>query len=307
MNYTFPPPAFNKGIEMVQVTPSYPALTIQDLQRYSAWDPNTGSYFLLTELPGVGEEEYILYTVTVANWKVTSVPLPDAKNLEVTSIQFDSQAKVLFGVFNEAMYSINTATGALTMKGPLNGGSSLQIVPGLCTAFDSSRGLYFIAVDDDTHGTHNLLTYSTRNNSIWLTPSLNDGDYWTLYGMGYDPKIDQMVALTANLRGYPSIKTVNYYTGNHTDLIPEWIWSDYDDGYSLWPLSPVTNQITVLDMQLNIFWITVMWLEPTSYADDDALVYYNLTKGGIEMGSGPMVVYDNAIEFTNYAWFPWKQ
>jgi len=46
-----------------------------------------------------------------------------------------------------------------------------------------------------------------------------------------------------------------------------------------------------------------MWVNPESAADDDSLVYYNLTKGGDEMGSGPMTIYVNAIELTNYVWF----
>jgi len=306
MNYTFPPPAFDKGTELVAITASYPALTIQSLGRYTSYDPNTGRYFLLTEIQGSGEEDYVIYTVNVVSLKVTFVTVPQAGHMEVTSIQYDYMNNTLYAVFDASMYTLDPTTGTLVLRGPLNGGNSqVQLEPGLCTTYDSTLGYYFISVDDEIQGTHKLLTYNTRANTIMLTPNLNNGDYWTLYGMGYDPALQQLVALTNNLRGYPSVKLVNYITGNHTDLIPEYIWGDYDYAYSLWPLSPTTQGLTQLDMKLNIFWMTVMWLEPSSEADDDALVYYNLTKGGIEMGSGPMVVYDNAIEFTNYVWFPY--
>eukprot|EP00456_Euglypha_rotunda_P020621 TRINITY_DN17952_c0_g1_i8.p1 TRINITY_DN17952_c0_g1~~TRINITY_DN17952_c0_g1_i8.p1 ORF type:complete len:209 (+),score=35.17 TRINITY_DN17952_c0_g1_i8:106-732(+) len=202
------------------------------------------------------------------------------------------------------MYTIDPTSGDIKLIGPLSTAS--EIVPGLTTCYDSNTHNYWIAVDDDIKGTHNLLTYNTRSKTSMMTPSLNNGDYWTLYGISYYPKLDQLVALTANQRGYPSIKTVDYRTGQHVDLIPEWIWSDYDYDYFLWPQSDYTNGVVWLDTELNIFWITVMWIEPTSLADDDALLYYNLTKGGVEMGSGPMVIWENAIEFTNYVWYNWN-
>jgi len=140
-----------------------------------------------------------------------------------------------------------------------------------------------------------------------VTPNLNTNDYWTLYGISYHPKLDTLVAITQNLRGWPSIKLVDYKNGNHTDLVPEWIWSDYDVDYDLWPQSTYTNQIVWLDLDLNIFWFTVQWNDPETLAQWDALLYYNLTKGGLLLGSGPMVVGENAIEFTNYVWFKWPK
>jgi len=308
MNYSFPPPAFQKGIEIVQITAAYPALTIQSLGRYSAYDPNGRRYFLLTTIGGEGQTDYAIYTVTLSTLKVEEFTVPQAAQLDVTSMQYDAMTNTLYAIFDSSLYIVFPATGNIQLVGPLNGGNSqIQVEPSLTTCYDSNLGAYFVAVDDEVSGVHKLLTYYTRTDKVVLTPNLNNGDYWTLYGMGYHPTLNTMVAVTDNLRGWPSVKLVDPVAGNHTDLIPEWIWGDYDAAYTLWLLSSRTNGLTWLDLKLNIFWMTVMYLEPTSMADDDALIYYNLTKGGDLMGSGPMVIYDNALEFTNYAWFPWPR
>jgi len=225
--------------------------------------------------------------------------------------------KTLFAIFDDDMYTIDPSTGQITLKGKLSGTTGFELVPSLTSYFDSNTGIYYVAVDDDTHGTHNLLTYFTRNNTMYMTPQLTDNDpdggdgiLWTLYGIAFNPKMGkngQLLALCQHdpfYRGYPSLKIIDVIKGNATDVIPEYIWGDYDGDYGLWELSPSTNNpLTWLDLNWNIFWMTVEWLDPETLAFEDAVVYYNLTKGGIELGSGPMVFYTNAIYLTNYVWF----
>jgi hypothetical protein len=306
MNYTLPPPAKNKGIEVVQVTPNYDGPTVMFMGRFSAYDSNTRTYYLITSVTGAGQQDYILYSIDLNKLVVTAaLSMTQAALLDLTSIEFDTTTSTLFGVFDTDMYTIDVTTAALTKRGPINGGGSTELVPSLTTAFDPASGMYFISVQNINAGTYNLLTYFTRNNSVYMTPNLQNGDHWTLYQMAYYAKQGVMLAYTQDLKGWPSIKTVDIKTGNHTDLISEFIWSDYDLEYYNYPLSPNTNEIVWLDPDLNIFWITVMYTDPENLEEYDAVVYYNLTKGGDEFGSGPMVIYGNALEFTNYVWNHW--
>jgi len=305
LHYTFPPPSEHKGTIMSNFTASYAGGTTMFIGRFTAYDFNTNRYFVLTQMDGVGDQEYILYTIKVLSNPptVSLVPVTQASKFIVTSIQYDVVDNILYAVFDTSMFTLDPSTGDIKLVGPIT--TQSEIAPGLTTYYDSNLHIYWIAVDDDIHGTHLLLSYNTRTKTSTMTPALNNGDYWTLYGMAYHPKLDLMVAITQNPRGWPSIKTVNYTNGEHVDLVPEWIWGDYDVDYDLWPQDTYTNQIEWLDLELNIFWFTVKWTDPETLAENDALVYYNLTKGGIEMGSGPMVIYVNALEFTNYVWFHW--
>jgi len=305
LNYTFPPPAEHKGTILVNVTADYPGSTTMFIGRTTAYDFNTGRYFLLTQMGGVGGFIYTLYTIQLKKSPivVTYAEMTAAEKLEVSSMQWDSVDKILYAVFDTDMYTVDPVSGNITMVGPLT--TQPEVEPSLTTCYDSNTHNYWIAVYDDLNGIHLLMTYNTRTKMSTLTPNLNNGDYWTLYGIQYYAKNDTILALTQNNRGYPSIKIVNYITGTHVDLIPEWIWGDYEPDYLLWPVSDITNGIVWVDPMLNIFWITVQYYDPETLAFDDALVYYNLTKGGIELGSGPMVIWENAIEFTNYVWYNW--
>jgi len=307
LNYTFPPPAEHKGTIMSNYTASFPGPQTMFMGRFTAWDPNTGRYFIITSTDGTGYTDYALYILKIFSVPpaVSSVACPSIKDLVITSIQWDSIDNVLYAVFGSDMYTVDITTCTAKKIGPLS--TTEEIEPGLTTTYDSNKHTYWIAVDDNLKGTKNLLSYYTRNATSYMSPKLNDGDYWVLYGINYHPKLDQIVALTIHTPlGWPSIKLVNYTSAQHVDLVPEYIWGDYDVEFDLWPQDTYTNQINQLDLDLNIFWFTTKWTDPENLAEYEAMAYYNLTKGGVEFGSGPMVVYENAISFTNWIWFKWN-
>jgi hypothetical protein len=309
LNYTFPPPATQKGTIMVNFTSDYEGPVVMFMGRFTAWDPNTGRYFILTTMDTEAGVDYLFYVIKILSTPpaVTSVVCNGTiKSLEVRSLEWDSVDNVMYGVFGTDMYTFDITDCGLKKIGPLSTTEQLDV--GLTHTYDSNKHLFWMAVDDVIKGTHNLLTYNTRTQTATMTPSLNNGDYWTLYGINYVPKLDQLIALTQHYPlGYPSIKLVNYTSGEHVDLVPEFIWGDYDIEFDLYPQDTYTNQINAYDPDLNIFWFTTKWTDPENLAEYEAMVYYNLTKGGVEMGSGPMVVYENALAFTNWIWFHWNK
>jgi hypothetical protein len=302
-NYSIPPTAEHKGIFVVNITVSYEQDIAFFLERFNAYDSNTGRYFLISEIDGDNQFLYTFYTIyTWANPVYVDPPIAmnTANKLELSSMQYDTTTNTLFAVFDDSMYIINQKTGNVTLVGPLS--TTLQIEVDYDTCYDSKAGNYFISILDLTAGYRRLMTYNTRTNSSTYTPDLNHNDYWQLYGFQYNPKNDTIIAYTYNPRGYPSLKVLNYHDGTHFDLIPEYIWGDYDYYYDLWPDSPTTNNICALDTKLNIFWMTVKYTDETM-AEWECVVYYNLTKAPTDlMGSGPEPLYENALEFTNMVW-----
>jgi len=307
-NYSIPPPAEHKGIFIVNITISYPQDIVFFLERYNAYDSKTGRYFFVTVNNDGAGNIYEFYIVNVFAEPVTVVsqPFTEANHLQMSSLQWDSQTNTLFGVLDSAIYVIDIETLALKQLGGLDlGNKSIVTLPEeYDTAFDSATGHYFVPIMDETDGIRRLVTFDTRNPSAsWMTGNLNNGDYWIMYGFKYNPKNDTLIAYTYNPRGWPSVKIIDYHTGMHWDLVPEWIWGDYDVEYTVWPDSDETNNLNALDTELNIFWMTVRYTDPED-TEYEAVVYYNLTKAPTDlMGSGPMVLYENACWFTNQQWF----
>jgi len=307
LNYTFPPPAFHKGTILVNFTADYPGSETMFIGRTTAYDFATNRFFVITTMDGTGSNVYELYVIDLKKTPpgVTQLAMPQASHLGITAAAWDSVDKVLYVLFDIELYILDPTTGDLTRFGAISSNTELEV--SLCTTYDSPSHNMWVAVYDDLAGTHHLLTYNTRTKNSSITPPLNNGDVWSLYAIQYYAKNDTMIALTDHYPlGYPSIKILDYHTGLHVDLVPEYIWGDYDYDYSLWPLSSITSGTVWLDPELNIFWLTVEYLDPETLAFDDALVYYNLSKLGVEMGSGPMVIWENAIEFTNYVWYNWN-
>jgi hypothetical protein len=315
VNYTFPPPAEHKGYELVRLTKDYPGDVEMFIGRYNAFDTNLHRYIFISGTQ-VDESEPMVYDMYTAlltapnpNNTVTHIVVdqlaPGGKDKGLWAIQYDSVDKRLFALCEDGVWEIDIATANMTFLGPLT--PTKDIFPTLCEDYDDASHQWFVAVIDSTELKY-LLTYNTRTGKSIMTPNLNptlkhDYDYWYLYGMKYVPKTDNMIVFSDNYHGGPSIKTLDYRTGNHTDLIPEYVWESYQEGMIAWdPQSVEDSNLFAYDKKMNIFWVTVMWNTPEEEIWD-ALLYYNLTKGGVEMGSGPMALDMNAVNMTNYVWF----
>jgi hypothetical protein len=315
VNYTFPPPAEHKGYELARLTKDYPGDVEMFIGKYNAYDTNLGRYILITGTQ-VDESEpmvYDMYTVLlkapVPNNTVTHIVVdglaPGGKDRGLWAIQYDSVDNKLFGICDDGVWLIDIATANMTSLGPLT--PQKNIFPTLCETYDDASHQWFIAVLDSTDLKY-LLTYNTRTGKSFKTPNLNPvlkhtEDYWYLYAMAYVARTDNLIVFADNLRGGVSIKTLDYRTGNHTDLIPEYVWESYQEGMDAWrPMSVENNNLFAYDKVKNIYWVTVQWNDPEEEIWD-TLLYYNLTKGGVEMGSGPMPLDMNSINMTNYVWF----
>jgi hypothetical protein len=315
VNYTFPPPAEHKGYELARLTKDYPGDVEMFIGKYNAYDTNNDRYILIT---GTQIEEsdpmvYDMYTVLlkapVPNNTVTHIVVdalaPKGVDKGLWAIQYDSVDKRLFALCDDGIWEIDIATGNLKSLGPMT--DAPGIVPTLCDDYDDSTHQWFISVIDSTDLKY-LLTWNSRTGKSMMTPNLNpvlkhDYDYWYLYGMKYLAKTDNLIVFSDNEQGGPSIKTLDYHTGNHTDLIPEYVWASYQPGMIAWtPQSVEDLNLFAYDKIKNIFWVTVQWNNEEEEIWD-TLLYYNLTKGGVEMGSGPMPLDENSVNMTNYVWF----
>jgi len=315
VNYTFPPPAEHKGYEVARLTKDYPGDVEMFIGKYHAYDTVNDRYILITgtQIDEPDPMIYDMYTcqvkAPVPNNTVTHIVVdglaPQGKDKGLWAIAYDSVDSKLFGLCDDGMWLIDIATASMTSIGPLT--TDKGIIPTYCEDYDESTHQWFFSVIDSTDLKY-LLTYNTRTGKSFRTPNLNPElkhgyDYWYLYGMKYVPKTDSLIVFSDNLRGWPSIKTLDYRTGNHTDLIPEYVWNSYQEGMIAWvPQSVENKNMFAYDKIKNIFWVTVMWNDPEEEIWD-TLLYYNLTKGGVEMGSGPMPLDMNSINMTNYVWF----
>jgi len=313
VNYSFPPPAFHKGYEVTRLTKDYPGDVEMFIGRYNAFDKVNNRYIFIsaTQVTESDPVVYDMYTALLAdpmpNTTVTHIVVdalsPKGQDKGLWSIQYDSVDKKLFALCDDGVYTLDIPTAALTFLGALPHG----YFPQLCQDYDDGTHQWFISVIDSTEKKY-LVTYNTRTNTSIVTPNLNpelkhDYDYWYLYGMKYVPAKDILIVFSDNEQGGPAIKTLDYRTGNHTDLIAEYVWASYQPGMIAWaPDSVEDNNLFAYDPVKNIFWVTVMWNTPEEEIWD-ALLYYNLTKGGVEMGSGPMALDENSVNMTNYVWF----
>jgi hypothetical protein len=315
VNYTFPPPAEHKGYEIARLSKDYPGNVEMFIGRYNAYDTNLDRYIFIsgTQIDESDPMVYDMYTCLVTapdpNKTVTHLVVddlaPQGKDRGLWAIQYDSVDNRLFALCDDGVWEINVATGNMTSLGTLT--PQRGIVPTLCEDYDSGTHQWFVSVIDSTDLKY-LLTYNTRTGKSFITPNLNPElkhsyDYWYLYGMKYVSKTDNLIVFADNMIGGPSIKTLDYRTGNHTDLIPEYVWESYQPGMIAWrPQSVEDSNLFAYDKVKNIFWVTVMW-NTEEEEIWDSLLYYNLTKGGVEMGSGPMALDENSVNMTNYVWF----
>jgi len=315
VNYTFPPPAEHKGYEEVRLSKDYPGSVEMFIGRYNAYDNDKGRYIFIsaTQVDESDPTVYDLYTANLTapdpNSTVTHIVVeglaPKGVDKGLWAIQYDSIDKKLFALCDDGFWTIDINTANMTFLGPLS--TIPGLAPTLCEDYDEASHQWFISVIDSNDIKY-LLTYNTRTGKSIMTPNLNPDpkkpwDYWYLYGMKYVPKTDNLIVFADNPRGGPSIKTLDYRTGNHTDLIAEYVWNSYQPGMTAWtPQSVEDSNLFAYDKVKNIFWVTVQWTTEQGEIWD-TLLYYNLTKGGVEMGSGPMPLDENAVNMTNYVWF----
>jgi len=314
VNYTFPPPAFHKGYEVARLTKDYPGMVEIFIGKFASYDTNLDRYILVTGSQiETDPMVYDLYTALVKafdpNTTVTHLTVdalsPKGQDKGLWAIEYDSVDNKLFVLCDDGISTLDIPTGTLNYIGPMT--TNKDIFPTLCETYDDSTHQWFIAVIDSTDLKY-LVTYNTRTNISIMTPNLNPElkhsyDFWYLYGMKYVPKTDNLIVFADNIQGGPSIKTLDYHTGNHTDLIQEYVWASYQPGMIAWTPQSVENMnLFAYDKVKNIFWVTVQWNNEEQEIWD-TLLYYNLTKGGVEMGSGPMPLDENAINMTNYVWF----
>jgi len=315
VNYTFPPPAEHKGYEVARLSKDYPGNVEMFIGRYNAYDTNLGRYIFIsgTQIDQSDPMVYDMYTALLTsqnpNSTVTHIVVdglaPKGVDKGLWDIQYDSIDKTLFALCDDGVSTIDIDTAVVTFVGPLS--TTPNIFPTLCTAYDEDTHQWFVSVIDSTDLKY-LLTYSTRTGKSFMTPNLNpilkhDYDYWYLYGMAYVAKTDNLIVFSDNEQGGPSIKYLDYRAGNHTDVIAEYVWASYQTGMVAWaPQSVEDMNLFAFDKIKNIFWVTVQWNTEEGEIWD-ALLYYNLTKGGVEMGSGPMALDENAVNMTNYVWF----
>jgi hypothetical protein len=315
VNYTFPPPAEHKGYELVRLTKDYPGDVEMFIARYNTYD-NAGGRYIFLSGSQVDESDpmvYDLYTANLTapdpNSTVTHIVVeslaPKGVDKGVWAIQYDSIDKKLFVLCDDGFWTLDMDTAALTFIGALS--DTPGLAPTLCEDYDETSHQWFISVTDSTAIKY-LLTYNTRTGKSFMTPNLNptlkhDYDSWYLYGMKYVPRTDNLIVFADNNNGGPSIKYLDYRTGNHTDMIAEYVWASYQPGMIAWaPQSVEDMNLFAYDKSKNIFWVTVQWNNPEGEIWD-TLLYYNLTKGGVEMGSGPMPLDENSVNMTNYVWF----
>jgi len=315
VNYTFPPPAEHKGYEIARLTKDYPGDVEMFIGKFNSYDTNLDRYILITgtQIDESDPMVYDMYTALVKsadpNKTVTHIVVdnlaPAGKDRGLWAIQYDSGDNKLFALCDDGIWLIEISTANMTLVGPMT--TQKNIFPMYCETYDDVNHQWFISVIDDGDIKY-LLTYNTRTGKSFMTPNLNptlkhDYDYWYLYGMKYVPKTDNLIVFSDNLIGGPSIKTLDYRTGNHTDLIAEYVWESYQPGMIAWtPQSVEDMNLFAFDKVKNIFWVTVMW-NTEEEEIWDSLLYYNLTKGGVEMGSGPMALDENSVNMTNYVWF----
>jgi len=316
VNYTFPPPAEHKGYEVARLSKDYPGNVEMFIGRYNAYDNKNGRYILITgtQITESDPMIYDMYTIVLTspnpNSTVTHIVVdglaPQGQDKGLWGIQYDSVDAKLYALCDDGVWSIDIPTAKMAMVGPLT--TQQGIIPTLVSDYDENSHQWFISVTDSTDLKY-LLTFNTRTAKSFITPNLNpvplkhSWDYWYLYGIKYVPKTDNLIVFSDNFQGGPAIKTLDYRTGNSTDLIPEYVWESYQPGMLAWtPQGPENMNLFAYDKVKNIFWVTVQWNDPEEEIWD-TLLYYNLTKGGVEMGSGPMPLDMNAINMTNYVWF----
>lgn len=315
VNYTFPPPAEHKGYEVARLTQDYPGSVEMFIGRFNAYDSVNDRYIFIsaTQIAPSEPTVYDMYTARLTapdpNSTVTHIIVdalaPKGVDKNLWGMAYDSIDKKLYVLCDDGVSTLDIDTAALTYIGPL--APVADIFPTLCQTYDESSHQWFVAVIDSV-GVKYLVTYNTHTNKATMTPNLNpvirhDSDRWYLYGMAYVEKTDNLIVFADNQQGGPSIKTLDYRTGNHTDLIAEYVWAEYQEGMVAWlPVSPEQMNLFAYDKVKNIFWVTVEWNDPEGNIWD-ALLYYNLTKGGVEMGSGPMPIDANGVNMTNYVWF----
>jgi len=309
-NYTIPPPAEHKGQFLVNITISYQWPTIFFMQRFNAYDPKTGRYFLIgvTDYDAPIITQLFIVNTHATPLTVQTIQMPEADHLTINSLQWDTTTDTLYGVFDTSVMIIDITSGGLKLHGSVGLGEDIQyVVDFYDTAYDSASGQYWIPIMDLTHGYRRLVTYNTHDYSkSFITGNLNyKGDYWILYGFKYLATNDTLFSYVTDPYRWPSVKGINYRTAEWWDVIPDYVWNSYEPGYSLWPDSDETNNLNWLDADLNIFWMTVRYTDPEDEIYE-AVVYYNLTKyPTVLLGSGPMVLYQNACWFTNQVWFHW--
>jgi hypothetical protein len=283
--------------------------------RYNAYDNANGRYIFIsaTQITESDPTVYDMYTAQLTaaqpNSTVTHVVVdglaPKGVDKGLWAIEYDSIDKKLFALCDDGIWTIDIDSGAMALVGPLT--STPNIFPTLCEDYDEESHQWFVAVTDSTALKY-LVTYNTRTGKSIMTPNLNPTlkhsyDYWYLYGMKYVAKTDNLIVFADNLEGGPSIKYLDYHTGVATDQIAEYVWASYQPGMVSWaPQSVEDMNLFAYDKVKNIFWVTVQWNNEEEEIWD-TLLYYNLTKGGVEMGSGPMPLDENAVNMTNYVWF----
>jgi hypothetical protein len=244
VNYTFPPPAEHKGYEVARLTKDYPGSVEMFIGKYAAWDTKRGRYILITgtQLTEMDPVIYDMYTCLLSsptpNKTVTHLVVddlsPQGKDRGLWSVQYDSIDDKFFALCDDGIWTIDIPTGNMTAVGPLT--TQKGIIPTLVQDYDETSHQWFVSVTDD-HDLKYLLTYNTRTGKSFITPNLNpvplkhSWDFWYLYGIKYVPKTDHLIVFSDNYLGGPAIKTLDYRTGNSTDLIPEYVgvlpaWND---------------------------------------------------------------------------------
>eukprot|EP01116_Phalansterium_solitarium_P013408 TRINITY_DN30768_c0_g1_i1.p1 TRINITY_DN30768_c0_g1~~TRINITY_DN30768_c0_g1_i1.p1 ORF type:complete len:362 (-),score=127.20 TRINITY_DN30768_c0_g1_i1:149-1195(-) len=275
---------------------------IMAYKRFHAYDNTTGNYYFIATRPASMSKDGLtayppdaqVFVISLKNVTLLSKAQLDATVYQnITSLQFDSVAKTLYGIYENILVTIDPVTGAQKEAAQMwNQGTTFLY--NRIADYDSATGRLFMSVHNYHADTYHIATYNTRTGNLTISPPVGYDKFQfsqsMAEGIAYNPNDGGVLLLTES----------RYGCGFERFDPPTQTWKDIMDpnnpemsNWDAYDYSTMYGSVYAFHAPSNRFFAMVM--DGSSGTEQLADI--------VQFSPGDLQIYDitsSSIDYTNY-------